>query len=378
MLLNKKEKTMFKKSILSLSLCAFLFSNVNAISLDNVLNSTLGGLDKRFNNLFSNSLSAYETCYGKNFDINVDFDVCKIASKLDNLKMDSCKLIGGHGGQQIGISGVQSFCNDKMRKFEDYVSKQASDFVEYQALNIDSNNKISEFAGKLPNGQDLKSYFKTWDVNSVLNDNSPNNIVGSYLKQGNQEVVSLIMDYAKSAGAKTLPNQIQLEDIKAPATLENYQSGINESVRNYKKILQEISPNSISTLVRSKLSGNTNDAKAANDIVSENKKAFDLAKSIEIGQALSNSNRKFAIPTQEYVSNLRSDLQLKAIAEIRKQQAEEVALISKIEDKWNKKYEIAKLLADKEVILAQQFDSKAAQDEIDNIVANANSKPNTP
>lgn len=136
--------------------------------------------------------------------------------------------------------------------------------------------------------------------------------------------------------------------------------------------------NSISTLVRSKLSGNTNDAKAANDIVSENKKAFDLAKSIEIGQALSNSNRKFAIPTQEYVSNLRSDLQLKAIAEIRKQQAEEVALISKIEDKWNKKYEIAKLLADKEVILAQQFDSKAAQDEIDNIVANANSKPNTP
>lgn len=371
---------MFNKSLLSLSLCAFLASSASALSLDNVMDSVSGSLDKKFNNLFSTSLSAIETCHfnGK-FDLNTDFDICQIASKLDNLKFDACKLIGGQGGQQVGISGAQSFCNTKTKKFEDYASKQASDFIEFQALNLDSANKANEFSGKLPSGQDLKSYLKTWDINSVLKDDSPNNVVGSYLKQGSNEVVSLVMDYAKSSGAKTTPSQIKIEDIKAPATLENYQSSINESVRNYKQILKDTNANQISSLVRSKLGGNNNDAKSAQNIVSENKKAFDLAKSAELGQALSTAeHRKFAIPTQEFVSNLRSDLQLKAIAEIRKQQAEEIAIISRIEEKWAKKYEIAKLLADKEVILAQKFDEKAARDEIDSIVANANQNSNKP
>lgn len=372
---------MFKKSMFVFSLSCFLALNANAVSLDSVLDNVLGSLDKKFNNLFSSSLSAIETCHFKgNFDTNTDFDVCKIASKLDNLKFDACKLIGGQGGQQIGISGAQSFCNAKAKKFEDYVSKQSSDFVEYQALNIDEANKASEFAGKLPSGQDVKSYLKTWDINSIFKDD--NSLASSYLMQGNNEVVALIMDYSKSAGAKTNPSQIKAEDIKAPANLENYQSSINESIRNYKKILQDTSLNNISSLVRSKLSGNINDAKSAQNIVSENKKAFDLAKSAELGQALSTSgHKKFAIPTQEYVDNLRSDLKLKAVAGIRKQQAEEIAIIANIEDKWARKYELAKLLADKEVILAQQFDAKSAQDEIDKIVANANSnhtKPNLP
>lgn len=376
-----KGNIMFKKSMFVFSLSCFLALNANAVSLDSVLDNVLGSLDKKFNNLFSSSLSAIETCHFKgNFDINTDFDVCKIASKLDNLKFDACKLIGGQGGQQIGISGAQSFCNAKAKKFEDYVSKQSSDFVEYQALNIDEANKASEFAGKLPSGQDVKSYLKTWDINSIFKDD--NSLASSYLMQGNNEVVALIMDYSKSAGAKTNPSQIKVEDIKAPANLENYQSSINESIRNYKKILQDTSLNNISSLVRSKLSGNINDAKSAQNIVSENKKAFDLAKSAELGQALSTSgHKKFAIPTQEYVDNLRSDLRLKAVAGIRKQQAEEIAIIANIEDKWARKYELAKLLADKEVILAQQFDAKSAQDEIDKIVANANSnhtKPNLP
>ncbi|MCW1537777.1 hypothetical protein OLR75_06420 [Campylobacter jejuni] len=38
-----------------------------------------------------------------------------------------------------------------------------------------------------------------------------------------------------------------------------------------------------------------------------------------------------------------------------------------------KKYEIAKLLADKEVILAQKFDEQGAKAEIDKIIQDANS-----
>lgn len=47
-----------------------------------------------------------------------------------------------------------------------------------------------------------------------------------------------------------------------------------------------------------------------------------------------------------------------AIAQIRRQQAQEVALISQIEEKWERKYNLAKLLIDKEVILSQTFDEK--------------------
>ncbi|WP_231996503.1 hypothetical protein [Helicobacter cinaedi] len=57
-----------------------------------------------------------------------------------------------------------------------------------------------------------------------------------------------------------------------------------------------------------------------------------------------------------------------AIAQIRRQQAQEVALISQIEEKWERKYNLAKLLIDKEVILSQTFDEKKAREEANRIV----------
>lgn len=78
--------------------------------------------------------------------------------------------------------------------------------------------------------------------------------------------------------------------------------------------------------------------------------------------------KKIAIPTQDYVKLLRKDLQPGAIAQIRRQQAQEVALISQIEEKWERKYNLAKLLIDKEVILSQTFDEKKAREEANRIV----------
>ncbi|BAM12552.1 hypothetical protein HCN_1342 [Helicobacter cinaedi PAGU611] len=57
-----------------------------------------------------------------------------------------------------------------------------------------------------------------------------------------------------------------------------------------------------------------------------------------------------------------------AIAQIRRQQAQEVALISQIEEKWERKYNLAKLLIDKEVILSQTFDEKKVREEANRIV----------
>lgn len=78
--------------------------------------------------------------------------------------------------------------------------------------------------------------------------------------------------------------------------------------------------------------------------------------------------KKIAIPTQDYVKLLRKDLQPGAIAQIRRQRAQEVALISQIEEKWERKYNLAKLLIDKEVILSQTFDEKKAREEANRIV----------
>lgn len=58
----------------------------------------------------------------------------------------------------------------------------------------------------------------------------------------------------------------------------------------------------------------------------------------------------------------------KVISEIRKQQMQEIELISNIEYKYQRKYELAKLIADKEIILAQEFDEDSAKAEIDNLV----------
>ncbi|EAI6362713.1 hypothetical protein CDX27_08725 [Campylobacter coli] len=352
-------------------LCSLLLAlNANANPLQkSIFDDVFGVVDKKFDNLFSDSLSITETCYDQKFDFDMDFDICKIASAIDKLKIDSCKLIGEEDGKTIGISGAEAFCRSQKKEFSNYASKQAIDFAEYASINADDETK--EFLGKLPNGQDVKSYLKTWDVNSILKDDSDTNIVSSYLKKRDEKVVSLVMEYAKTNGSKINPSQIQIEDIKAPANLEEYKKGINDSIRDYQRIIKDTNPNQISSLVRSKIqSSDSLDFKTAQEIVKENKKQFDLAKSIEIGQALSsNPFKKYAIPTQEYVETMRKDVQLKAIAEIREQQAYEIKKIAEIEEKYQKKYEIAKLLADKEVILAQKFDKDLAEKEIDEIIA---------
>lgn len=358
---------MIKKIFIGLT----LISSLNAIGLDDIVDGVIGGLDKKFDNLFSESLSLAETCYDVDFDFSTDLDLCKIAGLLDKLKFDACSLIGGEGGRQIGISGASAFCKAQMKKFSDYTSKQASDFVEFSAFNIEDEAK--QFTGKFPSGQDVKTYLKVWDVNSLTRKNTPENQALEYLKQGKQEVVNLFMDYSKSSDGKTDPTQIKIEDLKAPSTLEEYKKGVAESVKNYKKILKETSPNAISSLVRSKIQSGDNNQKLAQEIVEQNKKQFDIAKNIEIGQVLSSSNYdRIAIPTQEYVEGIRRDLRPEMIAKIRKQQAYEIAKISEIEAKWQKKYELSKLLADKEAILSQKFDEDSARAEIDKIVDKAN------
>lgn len=358
---------MSKLTFIALSLTSILVY-ANAVSIDDLTkgfkDSILNSLDKQFDGLFSEGLNFVEACYGSDFNINLnDVDFCAIADEMDNLKVNVCSLFGGKGNKTLSLSGAKRLCQDKARTFEDYASKQAVDVIEYSSLDADDTN---DFKSKLPNGKTLKQFYSDWDINNVLKNDS---VVSSYLKNGNMEAVSVFMDYSKTSNKDI--SQLNIEDLKAPANLEDYRKGIDENIKTYRSSLNGTNNSNISSLIKGKIQSNSNDNESAKEVINTMKKEFDLAKNAEISLALNNSDyKKIPIPTQEYVLGFRKDLQPQIIAQIRKQQAYESAKIAQIEEKWNKKYELAKLIAEKEVIMAQKFDENSAKSEIENLVNN--------
>lgn len=359
-----------KNLLTSTFLATTLFGiNANAIDLNDMVDKALGSvtnaLDKKFNNLFSDSLSLGQACYNIDKDLNLNnLDICQVAGELDNLNFNICSLIGGTGNKNISpISGAKNLCNNKAREFEDIISKTINDVIENSAINsenLDFNNKLS-------NGKTLRDHYKSWDLNNILKEDS---VVSNYLKNGNTKAISVFMDYSKVS--KKEIKDIKVEDLKAPETMEDYKRGVIENSNSYKDFLKSTNLNGISSLAKSKMQNNQDKASSAKEVVEGIKKEFDLAKNAEIAYTLANSNyKKIPIPTQEYVKSLRIDLQPEAIAEIRKQQAYESAVTNQITEKWERKYTLAKLLADKEAILAQEFDEASAKAEIEQIVASA-------
>ncbi|MBX7491246.1 hypothetical protein [Helicobacter turcicus] len=376
---------MFKTIPIICALTMLFSLNLNAISLDDMLNKgkdeVLGGiknkvfenLDAHYKKIFEEGLSLTQSCFDLSSDINLnDVDFCAIADKLDNLKINACSIIGGSGSKNISVSGARKLCLDKAREFEDYASKRAIDVIENSILNT-SKDKDS-FSAKLPNGKSLSEFYKNWEVSSILKDPSPTNIVGNYLKGGDLEVVALFMEYARSAKGDKDINAFKIEDLKAPKSIEEYKKGIKENIETQRKLIESTNINNVGSLVKSKLN-QSNNTKEAKEVVEKLKQEFDLAKNSEISYKLANANyKKIPIPTQEYIESFRIDTRPKLIAQIRKQQAFESAIIAEIEEKWNRKYELAKLIADKEMIMAQEFDRESAKAEIEKIVANAGSE----
>lgn len=354
-----------KKTFVVLSLMGFLAS-ANALSVDDLLNgakdSVFKNLDSQFDGLFSEGLNLAESCFGFDTNINLNnVDFCAIADEMDKLKINACSLAGGKGNKTLSISGAKRFCQDKARTFEDYASKTATDVIEYSTLNTDEND---DYESKLPNGKTLKQFYENWNINNILKEES---VVSSYLKDGNLEAVSVFLDYSKTS--KQDIADLKVEDLKAPATLEDYKKGIDENIKSYRSALSGTNNSNVSSLIKGKIQSGSDENTSSKEVLETMKKEFDLAKNAEISLALSNSDyKKIPIPTQEYVLGVRKDLQPQAIAQIRKQQAYESAKIAEIEDKWNRKYELAKLIAEKEVIMAQKFDESSAKSEIENIV----------
>ena len=120
-----------------------LNGNLNG-ALGGILDSALGKLDSQFSNIFSNSLNFINACYETDLKLDIDLgidttDVCAMASKLDEIKVNVCSLVGGSGTMNKGLSGFQSLCEAKQKEFKDYVSRQANNFAEWATLQNGEN-----------------------------------------------------------------------------------------------------------------------------------------------------------------------------------------------------------------------------------------------
>ena len=343
-----------------------LNGNLNG-ALGGVLDSALGKLDSQFSNIFSNSLNFINACYETDLKLDIDLgidttDVCAMASKLDEIKVNVCSLVGGSGTMNKGLSGFQSLCEAKQKEFKDYVSRQANNFAEWATLQ--NGEKTIDYNAKFASGLSVAEFDSKWDINNLLKKDST---ISKMLKDGKMKEIEMFMDYTKSYGAKKDIESINMEDIKAPSSMNDYRRGIDDGIKNNRTIIKNANPSQSASLARAKLSKNNKEdmQKLSNQLKSD----YNNAKIAEIGNALATSDyKKIAIPTQDYVKLLRKDLQPGAIAQIRRQQAQEVSLISQIEEKWERKYNLAKLLIDKEVILSQKFDETEARKEVNRIV----------
>lgn len=226
---------------------------------------------------------------------------------------------------------------------------------------------------KLPNGKSVEEHFKTWNINDiVMKDNNDNSLVKKYILNNDNTMVRLMMDYSttKEASNKN-PNDIAIKDIaKAPSDLKSYNQGIYDLSKTISDNTNDTSAYSIGSAIKLKVNNANGDPKEAQQHLNDIQSQYDIAKNIEISNALklAREDSDIPIPTQEYVDILREDLKPKAVAQIRKQQLRDAQIVKEINEKWDRKVAINKLIADKEVIMSLQFNENEAKAKIESIV----------
>ena len=359
-----------KKALVVGVLGVFCFSSsASAFSLNNPLKALWGEIDKGTNGLAS-------VCYTPSFDMG-SLDPCSLLDKISKLELDVCKLAPPLPGfkkkeKTIGLSGIQAFCRAKARQFESVVSKTASDVAE----NTFENGKISEI-GKLPNGDRVVDYMKKWDLGQVLKKTGAENAVYQAVINGKNKAVEVLQEYAKTSGAKSIED-IKVEDIKVAGDMLEYKNQVVELAASFFDNVQQTSTAAISSILSGKIAGKDPDEAQTlvKDYMAEKKMQFRTAKANEIGHkiSLARDASYIPIPTQEYVDTLRYDLKLEAIADIRKQQMEEAQIMAEVSEKWDRREALADIIADKEIIMAQEFDEEAEKNILDQQITELTNK----
>lgn len=360
----------FNTIILGSLVCANL---AFAVSFDDILNK---GIDKIWGKIYELTSSVADVCYEPmEIDIPIEEKVCKQIEKIDKLTSKVCSYAPKIPGFQkkskdIGLTGLKSFCEAEVRDFVDIVATTAGNVAE----NV-WDEKVGKVSNKtLPNGQKYSDFLKVWDINQVLKkDGDKPNIIRDYVLNRKEDELNLLMSYSKSANAKGRKiSDIKLEEIKAPANLEEYKKGVFELANSLSQNQKDTAPSNVSSSLSLQLAKTSDEEKnsVSKQYVANLRPNWQNAKANEIGQALelARTSDDFSIPTQEYVNIIRADKKPQVIAQIRKQQMREAQIVAEINAKWDKREILTKLIADKEVIMSMKFNEDSAKAKIDEIV----------
>ncbi|WP_096025404.1 hypothetical protein [Campylobacter lanienae] len=367
-------RKIFISSIIATTLATSSFS----INLDSIIDNAQGSLG----GLLGNSISQYwkeidkytsgvaGMCYTPSVSLGSG-DICDIVNSIANLNFNVCGLAPNIAGMQkksqyIGLYGLKRLCSNQIREFKDIASSTIQDFSE------DVFGEQPK-AVKLPNGKSVEEHFKMWNINDiVMKDNTDNSLVKKYILNNDNAMVRLMMDYSTSKEATNKnPSDITINDIaKAPSDLKSYNQGIYDLSKTISDNTNDTSAYSIGSAIKLKVNDANGDPTQAQKHLNDIQRQYDIAKNIEISNALklAREDSDIPIPTQDYIDILREDLKPKAVAQIRKQQLRDAQIVKEINEKWDRKVAINKLIADKEVIMSLQFNENEAKAKIESIV----------
>lgn len=371
-----------KKIITSIVVTASLTTHSFSIGLDSVIDSvagSLGGLIKNNLDYYWKEFDKFSSgtvgmCYTPSLPTGSG-DICNIINDISRLNFNVCSIAPNIPGMQkqtqnIGLHGLRQLCQNQTREFKDIASSTVQEFSD----DIFGENPKNV---TLPNGKSVEDHFRSWNINNiVMKDKTDDNLVKKYILNNDNAMVQLIMDYSTTKEAINKdPSDIKIDDIaKAPSDIKSYKQGIYDLSKTLSDNANDTSAYSIGSAVKLKVNNANGDPKVAQDHLNDIQRQYNIAKNIEISNALrlSREDSDIPIPTQEYVNILREDLKPKAVAQIRKQQLRDAQIVREINEKWDKKIIINKLIADKEVIMSLEFDENQAKAKIDSIVNSVN------
>lgn len=371
-----------KKIITSIVVTASLTTHSFSIGLDSVIDSvagSLGGLIKNNLDYYWKEFDKFSSgtvgmCYTPSLPTGSG-DICNIINDISRLNFNVCSIAPNIPGMQkqtqnIGLHGLRQLCQNQTREFKDIASSTVQEFSD----DIFGENPKNV---TLPNGKSVEDHFRSWNINNiVMKDKTDDNLVKKYILNNDNAMVQLIMDYSTTKEAINKdPSDIKIDDIaKAPSDIKSYKQGIYDLSKTLSDNANDTSAYSIGSAVKLKVNNANGDPKVAQDHLKDIQRQYNIAKNIEISNALrlSREDSDIPIPTQEYVNILREDLKPKAVAQIRKQQLRDAQIVREINEKWDKKIIINKLIADKEVIMSLEFDENQAKAKIDSIVNSVN------
>lgn len=343
----------------------FIFQGMFAFDLGGIINDAT---KKAFDQINQKTGDALGMCYEPE-KVNLNFDPCAALRDLNNLNGDICKNAPNLPGLKkkqhlVGVNGIYNLCKAQDKQFENIVSTVTSNTVE----NAFKNDEL-QLNSKLPSGKTYASYLKSWDVSRILQDENTESF--RYMVNNKKADLELLMQYSKSSSAKNKDvSELKVNDVKAPKDYTAFKKETFELAKVYSNNNEETSPSAVSFAVANKIKKSPKDAAAiSQQHLNSMQMQFDTAKANEIGLELELAKKDddIIIPTQEYVNILRQDLKSKAILQIRKQQIRDAKIIARVNDKWNRKKQLAQLIANKEVIMAQEFDEAKAREEIERI-----------